>query len=407
MNTVPLYLEKDFGSTNRLFLMLGPACNMCCRHCVENPQKQVLFTMGLNATNLKIDEKVLLLIENFIKNVKKGKPKIVFWGGEPLLYWNTICKVTEYIFEKCKGFDYILSITTNGLLITDDKIDFLNQHNFMVHFSYDAPYPWAVRDYVSDEICDKMKKIRGLRILTGYCAYNCDPMLAHSCLLKKFPNVPIDFSVFLGHSFAMPEDIYAWNWDMIYCALRKLRIGSQLGNRMAYMYLLTNFGLARGNSIWDNSITYSGVRKKCVAGYDKLCVTSNGDIISCHVGSKIIGSIYDNFALLKEKASIYTASQSSSQCATCRHIGICLGNRCYLNLKEPDGSYVFCKGYYLPFFDALKKELLKLSSPLSDIDIKWYEEQMKITDQQVDRFLLEGQRYEKEHTRFPIECFAK
>ena len=407
MSKTPLYLEKDFGSVDRLFLMLGPACNMCCRHCVENPQKQLLPSIGLKTVNVNIDDRVLLLIENFIKSFNKngGKRKIVFWGGEPLLYWNTICKITEYIAEKYKGQDCVFSITTNGLLITDDKIDFLNKYNFMVHFSYDAPYPFAVRDYVSDEICNKVKRIKGCRILTGYSAYNCDPLLAYHCLTKKFPDIPIDFSVFLGHSFAMPKDIYAWKWDKIHNALRKLRIASQLGDHTAYMYLRNNFGLARGNEIWNNSIKYSGVRKKCVAGYEKLCVTLLGDITDCHISGEVVGNINDNLEEVKKKAYSYTLSRSGSKCDSCRHLGLCNGNRCHLNLKEPDGSYIFCNLYYLRFFDMLKEELLNLTKPLSDEDRRWYREQEEIMQKQVQDFLLEGQRFKEEKTRLPVNYF--
>ena len=405
MNTVPLYLEKDLSSINRLFLMLGPACNMQCRHCVEAPQKEILPVLGLNHLDINISDKVLLLMENFIKSLDRNneKRKVIFWGGEPLLYWNTICKVVEYLLERCKNFNFSFAITTNGLLLTDEKIKFLNKYNFLVHLSYDAPYPFAVRGYISDKICEKAKEIKGLRILTGYSAYNCDPLLAYNCLAKKFPNIPIDFSVFLGHSFDMPKDIYCWDWDRINNALRKLRIASQLGDKVAFMYLRNNFGLGRKTNIWDNKIEYLGLRKKCVAGYDKLCVTPLGDVTNCHISTKIVGNIYDSLDSLKEKAYKYTVLQGSNQCKSCRHLALCGSNRCCLNLKEQDGSYVFCNNYYLHFFDILKKELLELTKPLSDADKVWFFHEKEIMNQQVEKFLLEGQRYEKEHTGIPID----
>jgi uncharacterized protein len=72
---------------------------------------------------------------NWISNNAEGNKKksIFFFGGEPMLRFDDLIKP---LVEKNPDFQY--SITTNGSLLTKERIDFLAKNNFSVMLSMDG-----------------------------------------------------------------------------------------------------------------------------------------------------------------------------------------------------------------------------------------------------------------------------
>ncbi len=63
-----------------------------------------------------------------------------FFGGEPLMAWNTVTAVVDYARSKEKetGKTFRFTVTTNGVLLTDDKIDYINKEMHNVVLSLDG-----------------------------------------------------------------------------------------------------------------------------------------------------------------------------------------------------------------------------------------------------------------------------
>ena len=63
-----------------------------------------------------------------------------FFGGEPLMAFDVVKEVVEYARSKEKEYNknFRFTITTNGLLLTDDKIDFINKEMHNVVLSIDG-----------------------------------------------------------------------------------------------------------------------------------------------------------------------------------------------------------------------------------------------------------------------------
>lgn len=62
------------------------------------------------------------LIEN---SGSRRNLEVDFFGGEPLMNWDTVKKLVEYArsIEKEHGKNFRFTLTTNGMLIDDDVID--------------------------------------------------------------------------------------------------------------------------------------------------------------------------------------------------------------------------------------------------------------------------------------------
>ncbi len=77
------------------------------------------------------------LIEN---SANRENIELDFFGGEPLMAWDTVVETVRYArsVEKNHGKKSRFTITTNGLLLDDDKIDFINREMVNVVLSLDG-----------------------------------------------------------------------------------------------------------------------------------------------------------------------------------------------------------------------------------------------------------------------------
>ena len=390
----PFYKEEEFSTIEKFHLILGPACNMHCRHCSQTPIKNSCFPVSS-----EINSDVMRLIESFVKfcitheKTASGRlRKLVFWGGEPLLYWKTIQKVVSYIYEKydvLQNNNFRFTMVSNGLLLNDEMIQFFNKYDVRFGLSYDAPYPFAVRGYISDEVCNKVRQLKRYSIHGTFNAYNCNTLLAHKCLQTKFPEaIDIDCSANLLRTFDMPKDIYDYDWDKVRDNVKELRIASQLDDKFALKFI--------GRFFFENGKQdENGVNKSCMLGNNLLNTTLTGDVVACYNCYDKLGTIYDPLAVLAERSYERLKRMQSPDCKTCRHLDICGGNRCVMNLQDEQHRFYACHDFYWQFYDIVKEEFEKLLYPLTDEDLMWYykkEEEMKEVIQQ---FLSEGQRYQE------------
>lgn len=117
--------KNSLPKITSVFLVLTQACNLKCKYCfvVQKPKFMTLQT-AMDATDF--------IARNAAE--RNETPSINFFGGEPLLKWDdVIVPLTLYIREKY-GTSYGLSMTTNGVLLDEEKLQFMKKHNigFMV-----------------------------------------------------------------------------------------------------------------------------------------------------------------------------------------------------------------------------------------------------------------------------------
>lgn len=111
-------------------LNLTHRCNLACRYCYV---AQEPMDMSWEVARDSID----FLAKN--ATITKSKPIICFFGGEPLLRWDEIIiPAIEYIAQTYPKTGFTFQITTNGTLLTEDKIEFIKKHNIGVLTSIDG-----------------------------------------------------------------------------------------------------------------------------------------------------------------------------------------------------------------------------------------------------------------------------
>ncbi len=120
-------------------------CNLRCEYCFAQTGD---FGGGRCVMTPETGKKAIdFLIEN---SANREVLEMDFFGGEPLMAWDTVTAVVEYARsrEKETGKKFRFTITTNGVLLSDDKIDYINREMHNVVLSLDG----------RREVTDKVRK---------------------------------------------------------------------------------------------------------------------------------------------------------------------------------------------------------------------------------------------------------
>ncbi len=155
-----------------LCLHVAHTCNLSCPYCFASQGKyhgqQALmrFDVGKRALDF--------LMENSGDRVNL---EVDFFGGEPLMNWEVVKELVAYARgqEGPRGKKFRFTLTTNGMLIDDDVIDFANREMHNVVLSLDGRkevhdrlrVDWAGRGSY-DRIVPKFQKLVERRGGKGY-----------------------------------------------------------------------------------------------------------------------------------------------------------------------------------------------------------------------------------------------
>ena len=110
-------------------------CNLRCEYCfaAKGDFGQGRCLMSLDTAKKAID----FIIAN---SGTRHNLEVDFFGGEPLMNFDVVKQTVEYArsIEKAHNKNFRFTITTNGLLLDDDKIDFINREMNNVVLSLDG-----------------------------------------------------------------------------------------------------------------------------------------------------------------------------------------------------------------------------------------------------------------------------
>lgn len=133
--------EFDYPKITSLELNIAEDCNLRCAYCCVGQggfgaDKNNGRTRGKMSWETARDAIGLLMKES------QDAPEvhIRFFGGEPLLNWETIEKSVYFAEEKANQFGKRVgfSTVTNGVLLSKEIIEFMGEHNFWVQVSIDG-----------------------------------------------------------------------------------------------------------------------------------------------------------------------------------------------------------------------------------------------------------------------------
>lgn len=337
--------KKRDSVVKALCLHIAHDCNLACKYCFAGKgeyygEKALMsFEVGKAA------------LDFLIKNSGTRKNlEVDFFGGEPLLNFEVVKKLVAYGREQEKkyGKNFRFTLTTNGILLDDEVMEFANREMSNVVLSLDGRK--EVHDRLRttrngkgsyDIILPKFKKMADLRgqknyyIRGTYTHYNTDfsKDILHMADLG-FKEISIEPVV------ASPSEPYALTEEDVpkLCEQYEILAAEMLkrqknGNGFTFFHYMID--LEKGPCIIKR---LSG----CGVGTEYLAVTPTGDLYPCHqfVGNEkfLIGNVFDGITNTELRDNFKLCNvYAKKDCANCFAHLYC-GGGCAANSYHASGD---------------------------------------------------------------------
>ncbi|WP_066718703.1 radical SAM protein [Clostridium sp. Marseille-P299] len=132
---LPTFLERKLS---KITLQLTQNCNFRCKYCIYSDTRN----LGQRTHSPQIMEwETAKCAIDFIWEhaVDSNSVNIGLYGGEPLLEFHLLKQIVEYSEERFRGKALTFNMTSNGTLLNEDIILFLEKHNISLMISLDGP----------------------------------------------------------------------------------------------------------------------------------------------------------------------------------------------------------------------------------------------------------------------------
>lgn len=350
-----LFSEEDdinfnYNSENivkAMCLHVAHDCNLKCNYCFAS---QGDFKGDRSLMSLEVGKGALeYLVEN---SGNRRNLEVDFFGGEPLMNFELVKDLVAYgrELEKHNDKNFRFTITTNGILLDDDKIDFINENMDNVVLSLDGRKEINdnMRQTISGEgsydiILPKLKKMVEKRGDKDYYIrgtftnknidFSKDALDFYKQGFKKISIEPVvtdpnmDYALREEHKDAILDEYEKFSKD--YIDIKK--------KDEDFYFFHFMIDLSQGPCIVKRSVG-------CGAGSEYLAVTPEGDLYPCHqfVGEKefLLGNVKDgvsNTDLRDEfkNSNVYT----KEECRRCWARFYCSGG-CHANAYYSHGNII-------------------------------------------------------------------
>lgn len=127
------YINSKIGM---ITLQVTQICNLRCEYCVYSGEYHNRKHSN-SIMSVDMAKKGINFLNEHSSDVKKVA--IGFYGGEPLIEFDLIKEIIEYVKETIYGKLWIFSITTNGTLLNESIIKYFYENDVQLLISLDGP----------------------------------------------------------------------------------------------------------------------------------------------------------------------------------------------------------------------------------------------------------------------------
>lgn len=328
--------------SKKIFIMLGSACNMGCKYCIQHPMVREQIKKEMNPNLMAW---IRSMADYHFERTGK-ELEVCFFGGEPLLYFHSIRK----IIKECGSKHVQYSMITNGMAMTEEMVDFLNEHEVHVAISWDGEHVGETRGY------DVFDSTKGHKEILLKLKYLCITGVVTSKnyprdILKAMQRIDDEYYPIHGHHISVNLD-FIFGTNLPDPELAKVDKG-KLHEQM--MELIAEFdSYLRGENADDCTVswfmrylqTYHRLHGNenypyCVNGWKVLNVDLAGNLYLCHNTGKRLGHIsMPTVRYMMRATNFGDAEKRNELCNACRVRDLC-GQYCKL-IDESKADEGYC-----------------------------------------------------------------
>lgn len=350
-----IFLAFDFKPITKICLNITEMCQCACPFCfAEYHPHRISYQVAKDAADW--------IIKNSELTGEVGS--IGFFGGEPLLEWDTIIvPLTKYIKDERGLKDFELGVTTNCLLLDEEKLKFMKKYDFGLLCSIDGAketqdYNRPCRngqssfDIIDEKISLILKYFPDTLMRSTIIPATCE---------HYFKNLEYGWNKGFYHSFTIINQFEEWPEDkrkileeqvrkfsnyLITCFREGLPFMRQRTLEQAINKIVgTNLHFAQGNV---ERIKFDDLGRCCGLGSGYGAINYEGDIFTCQEAVSrekdknifYIGNIYTGIDKERQQklfddvyangGNVYN-SVDKNKCKECPIEASCNMNSCLVN----------------------------------------------------------------------------
>lgn len=320
----------------RIYLILGNACNLSCKYCM--PHKYIVS----ECENSRVADKVIKMIEEQAENC--DQTTVIFYGGEPLLYFNSIKGVVERLGKKVQ-----YATMTNGKALTKETVDYFNENEFEINLSYDGYNTRETRGY--DPLQDNLENVLNLDCvwITSCLTTKAYPLELCSAF-NDFDKVYFErhgyharFNIALVTNPNVNNELYKYDYERIEKEMAYINdcfVTQNTKNSGAFLYG------TRLASIIHRNVMLPNVPKRI-----SIDVDSQGNLYMCALRRETKVTDVDNFGIYQK---ITKRMGYEERCKNCPVFPLCVGGCPYID--DVNEQCKLRRAFYMPTIKAMLLE---------------------------------------------------
>lgn len=342
-----------------IFLMLGSSCNLHCKYCMQS-------NTGLDHQQEDhLSPDLIPFIEEIAATATPQDQLLIqAYGGEPLKYWKRL----RYIFDAIKDNKNInKSIISNGTLLTNEIITYLNTHEVSLTVSWDGPNTKDIRttDILKNkEIVSLLRQTERLSISSVVSKAATPKMILDEAIpfMKLYNDATgnhcsINFDIIFDTG-CVDKDLLQIDCDVLNQDMKILtgELKKKLYNQEHNPYYAHHAGVLLGQltRTVKNHKTFKRATCCCGNGYDTYNVDMPGNLYRCHNTNEKAGHITDNY--MSYLKNIILMDPTKSKINTCEHcpvVSMCLYGCPLIDINAHPEYCDARKAMYLPIVELL------------------------------------------------------
>jgi uncharacterized protein len=340
------------------------SCNMICEYCcVEKGRfggEEMMMTKEIARQ----------AVDFIIKYYRKGEIALGFFGGEPLLNFNTLRFIVEYTKSLAQEMSKTTNfhLTTNATLLSSEIIEFLDENDFNMIVSLDGP----------EHIHDQMRRFKNgtgtfKTVFANLERLRSTSLASRTSLQSTYVNGStelLDRLTFLdelvgdgyGCAFSVEPVMLLPNDSQYVFASTQFQELEPDYNRYARIFLDK---LRRGNptrffhfcAFLRRLRTQSKIHRECGGGTSYFVINPDGKLFGCHMEREAhMGDIYSGFDEPARAGWLKESVDEKNDCKACWARYVC-GGGCELEYLCSRQTTSFTR----EFRCRLKRHLSKLA----------------------------------------------